>query len=388
VRLRSACAGVAAGTSAPTRNHDLLPATRGFTRGAEEPVHPTRGPFGGGYPAAAVQYRPRTVATNPMIQIRAAAPDDHPAIIALAARALGWRDGERDEALFRWKHLDNPFGPSPMWLAVDDGEIVGFRAFLRWSFDDPGAGTREAVRAVDTATHPSHRGRGVFTALTRHGLDAERERGTDFVFNTPNGQSRPGYLKLGWQVVGRVPVAVVVTSAGAAARMVRAKVPAAKWSEPVLVGDAAPDVLADDEPLGALVASTGPARGLRTTRSPEFLRWRYGLGPLHYRVLLRGASIDDGLAIFRVRRRGAATETTLADVLVPGGDRRAARDLVLAVVRATRPDYLISIQRRAVDGRSVRLPAQGPILTWRAIRPAPLPTLDRWDLTLGDIELF
>jgi hypothetical protein len=59
-----------------------------------------------------------------MIQIRAAVPDDHPAIIALAARALGWRDGERDEALFRWKHLENPFGPSPMWLAVDDGEVV------------------------------------------------------------------------------------------------------------------------------------------------------------------------------------------------------------------------------------------------------------------------
>jgi hypothetical protein len=169
--------------------------------------------------------------------------------------------------------------------------------------------------------------------------------------------------------------------------MVRARVPAAKWSEPVLAGEAAPDVLADDR-LDELVASVGPAVGLRTSRDPAFLRWRYGLGPLHYRVLLRGATIEDGFAVFRVRRRGAAVETTLADVLVPDGDRRAARDLARAVLRATRPDYLISVQRRAVDGRSVRLPGQGPILTWRAIRPAPRPTLDRWDLTLGDIELF
>lgn len=325
--------------------------------------------------------------TNPTIQIREATSGDHAAIVALAARALGWRDGERDEALFRWKHLDNPFGPSPMWLAVDDGEVVGFRAFLRWRFDDPDRGPQRAVRAVDTATDPDHQGLGIFTALTRHGLGVERDRGTDFVFNTPNDRSRPGYLKMGWQVVGRVPVAVIVPSVGAARRLVRARVPAAKWSEPVSVGRPASDALGDSG-LASLLDSLGPPRGLRTERSAEFLRWRYGLEPLHYRVLMRGASIEDGFAVFRVRRRGAATETTLTDVLVPGGDRRAARDLALAVVRVTRPDYLISVQRPLAAGRSVRLPAQGPILTWRSIRRPAMPALDRWDLTLGDIELF
>lgn len=328
------------------------------------------------------------MATNPLVQIRAATPEDHPAIIALAARSLGWRDGEPNEALFRWKHLDNPFGPSAMWVAVDDGEIVGFRAFLRWAFDDPGGDRCAAVRAVDTATDPDHQGRGIFTALTRHGLEAERDRGTGFVFNTPNDQSRPGYLKLGWQVVGRVPVAVVVASPAAARRMVRARVPADKWSEPVDVGMAAPDALADDAGLDALLASLGPAHGLRTARDPAFLRWRYGLEPLRYRVLQRGATLADGAAVFRVRRRGAAVETTLADVLVPDGDHRAARDLVRAVLRATQPDYLIAVQRRLVDGRSVRLPGQGPILTWRGIHRTSMPALDRWDLTLGDIELF
>jgi len=328
------------------------------------------------------------VATNPTIEIRAASPEDHPAVIDLAGAALGWRDREADEALFRWKHLDNPAGPSPMWLAVADGEIVGFRAFLRWSFDDPHLGRQSAVRAVDTATDPAHQGQGIFTALTRHGLDAEREAGTDFVFNTPNAQSRPGYLKLGWQVVGRVPVAVVVTSPAAAGRMVRARVPAGKWSEPSDAGRPAPEALADDDHLDALLASIAPARGLRTVRTPEHLRWRYGLDRLRYRVLARGATIEDGLAVFRVRRRGLAVETTLADVLVPGGDRRAERDLVAAVVRATRPDYLISVQRRVASGRSIRLPGQGPILTFRGIHRASMPPLDRWDLTLGDIELF
>ena len=34
-----------------------------------------------------------------------------------------------------------------------------------------------AVRAVDTATHPDHQGRGVFTALTEHALDGLRDDG-------------------------------------------------------------------------------------------------------------------------------------------------------------------------------------------------------------------
>lgn len=322
------------------------------------------------------------------IEIRAAEPADHPAIVALASRALGWREGEPNEELFRWKHLDNPAGPSSMWVAVDDGRIAGFRAFLRWSFDDPVRGPQRAVRAVDTATDPAYQGQGIFTALTRHGLDAERRDGTDFVFNTPNDQSRPGYLKLGWQVVGRVPVAVAVSSAAAGVRMLRARVPAGKWSEETGAGVPAPQVFAEDAAVADLLATVAPPSGLRTHRTPATLRWRYGLEPLRYRVLLRGAGIADGLAVFRVRRRGAAVETALVDLLVPGGDRRAARDLVRAVLVATRPDYLIGVQRRPISGRSIRLPGQGPLLTWRGVNRHDAPELAHWVLTLGDIELF
>ncbi len=325
---------------------------------------------------------------NTTIEIRAARPDDHGAIVDLAARSLGWRPGEPNEDLFRWKHLENPFGASSMWLAVDDARIVGFRAFLRWSFDDPRHGIQSAVRAVDTATDPAARGQGVFTALTRHGLEAERAAGTDFVFNTPNDQSRPGYLKMGWQVVGRVPVAVVVGSPASALRMIRARVPAGKWSEPCTAGYAAPEVLADESAVDDLLATVEGPRGLRTRRTAATLRWRYGLEPLRYRVLLRGASVADGLAVFRVRRRGAAVETALVDLLVPGGDRRATRGLVGAVLDATRPDYLISVQRRPVAGRSIRLPGQGPLLTWRGVNRTVVPDLPSWDLALGDIELF
>ena len=36
----------------------------------------------------------------------------------------------------------------------------------------------------------------------------------------------------------------------------------------------------------------------------------------------------------------------------------------------------------------VRLPGQGPILTWRGVCDAHMPALADWDLTMGDVELF
>ena len=65
-----------------------------------------------------------------------------------------------------------------------------------------------AVRAVDTATHPGLPGPGHLHPA--HAARARRAAPTtsSFVFNTPNDQSRPGYLKMGWQVVGRLPTAV------------------------------------------------------------------------------------------------------------------------------------------------------------------------------------
>src|SRR3954462_4949881 len=87
---------------------------------------------------------------------------DEPAVLDLLRSSLGEGPaGTRTAEFFRWKHLANPFGPSFMLVARSDGEIIGLRAFMRWRFS---AGGRDhaAVRAVDTATHPAHRGRGIF----------------------------------------------------------------------------------------------------------------------------------------------------------------------------------------------------------------------------------
>ncbi|MDQ1476788.1 MAG: hypothetical protein QOE62_2017, partial [Actinomycetota bacterium] len=84
------------------------------------------------------------------ISVRRAIDADRPAVLDLLADSLGWTRDQAFAEFFRWKHLENPFGPSPAWVAVEDEVVVGFRTFLRWEFEHPDGRTRRAVRAVDT----------------------------------------------------------------------------------------------------------------------------------------------------------------------------------------------------------------------------------------------
>ena len=128
-------------------------------------------------------------------------------MLALLSDSLaGGPTGERSPEFFRWKHEASPFGRSPRWWPSTTGRVVGLRTFMRWEFGSGGSSVR-AVRAVDTATDEAHRGRGIFKLLTLAALD--QMAGTaDLVFNTPNSNSLPGYLKMGWQRVAEVPIQV------------------------------------------------------------------------------------------------------------------------------------------------------------------------------------
>jgi GNAT superfamily N-acetyltransferase len=323
------------------------------------------------------------------LEIRRYEHADEPGVLALLQASLGWLADEHHARFFRWKHRDNPFGPSPAWVALDGDRVVGLRVLMRWEFEggDPVA---TAVRAVDTATDPDYQGRGIFSALTRRAVDELRAAGTHFVFNTPNRQSLPGYLKMGWEVVGRLPVAARPRSPSALARMARSRAPADLWSTPSHAGVDAVEALGDGAALDALLASQPEVRGLRTRRTAGVLRWRYtGFPALGYRVLTRGRGVEDGFAVFRLRRRGRALEAVVGNVLVPDADRRLVVQLLTAVPGAAGADYAVVLGDAArLRARFLPLPRQGPVLTWRALARTDRPPLASWHLTLGDIELF
>jgi GNAT superfamily N-acetyltransferase len=330
------------------------------------------------------------------IAVRPYEDADLGAVLALLTASLGdGPAGTRSEAFFRWKHLGNPFGRSMMLVAETEGRIVGLRAFMRWEFDAGGRRFR-AVRAVDTATHPDHQGRGIFSTLTLEALDRLRGE-TDFVFNTPNEKSLPGYLKMGWQVVGRVPIRIRVR------RPIRFATRARSWrtetSGAVPATSAPPAAEVLDERIDVLLAEREPSAGLATPRDPDYLRWRYGHAPL---LDYRAVAVDDhglleGLAVIRTRPRGSLAEATVAEAIVRPGDRRAAGRLLRRVGRGAGLDHATcsfpptsSPERAARRAGFLRVPG-GMTLVVNALghdlSPDPR-DLRSWSLSLGDLEVF
>ncbi|MEZ5243791.1 MAG: GNAT family N-acetyltransferase [Acidimicrobiales bacterium] len=321
---------------------------------------------------------------RPAPTVRRGTNDDIPAAIAVAAAALGWRRDEPNEAFFRWKHLDNPAGPSPMWLAIDDTHagtdtVAGFRTMLRWNFTGPDGATRRAVRAVDTATHPDHQRRGIFRALTTAAVDELTADGIEFVFNTPNDNSRPGYLRMGWREVGRIPTRFALRGPTSLPRLAQARTAAQKWSEPCALGVTV-DRAIDD--LVELDAATPSPSAIATTRTRDHLLWRYGFEPLAYRVIRS----DDAAAVIRLRRRGPALEAVLAEVFSP--DAKATRRLLRRLRHDLSADHLLTLARPPHPAPWLpTLPRLGPRLTVRDLAGTG-PDLEDFRFALGDIELF
>src|SRR6516165_6684405 len=116
------------------------------------------------------------------LTIRRASRGDLSSLLPLMRRSLGWTDVS--PRFLEWKHCDNPFGESLMWVALDGDRPVAFRAFLRWELCTPDGRTLRVVRAVDTATDPDHRRQGLFRRLTLDALDEMAGDDIAMVWNT------------------------------------------------------------------------------------------------------------------------------------------------------------------------------------------------------------
>lgn len=321
---------------------------------------------------------PRSVPAVPAgIEVRRAGDADLPEIIELCRRSLGWRDGDW-EAMFRWKHFQNPFGVSPMWVAIADGRIVGLRTFMRWEFERDGRVVK-AVRAVDTATDPDYQGKGLFTLLTLTALPELRAEGVHMVFNTPNTKSRPGYLKMGWQDVGTLRPVLRPVRLRRLPRVLRSRVPADHWPQEVAIGRSVQEWLAAD---GAEVL---PVRrsdsGVRTVIDSAFASWRFGSALQPCRVLGSGKTF----VVVEVRRRGVIVE--LVRMASFGPPRKVDRLLVRAA-KDVGADVVIRLGWSAPWRGFVPVPGAGPRLTCLMLADEPMPELKDWHLFMGDVALF
>ncbi len=338
--------------------------------------------------------------------------DETAVLDLLTASMAGGPTGTRSRDFFRWKHRDNPFGVSPGLVATDGDRIVGVRMFLRWRLAHGGR-TLHCLRAVDTATHPDYLRRGIFKTLTLELLrQLEQDEQVDLIFNTPNAASRPGYLRMGWQEVGTVPLQVAplrplrflrgvrgashANASGTADAVASSfKGPAARPETPL---GPARDAWKDEQQLANLLESLATPDRLHTRRTLDYLRWRYADAPgLDYLCIpVRDGGRLTGLGFARLRPRASLWELTLSDVLVADGDTRSAA-AVLSGARSSGADHVVvhaspGTEVRAVARRKGFLPVPGNgirlVANPRSAAATPALESSAWQLALGDLEVF
>ena len=237
---------------------------------------------------------------------------------------------------------------------------------------------------------PAHQGRGIFRRLTMTAVEELTAEGVDFVFNTPNDNSRPGYLRMGWSTVGRLPLVARVAGISSALRMRTSRVPAERWPVATTAGSDAAAVLADPR-VGALLESA--ARPVRAAHRAHSRVPPLALRPARARLPGDRARRRSGAPGSRCSACGAgATRSRPASPTCSCPRARRRRAPPAAAWSRGRPAPTTrsgSAARSFVRAASCRSPARV-----RSSRGDPSPITPRrrrcrdLDLSLGDVELL
>jgi len=312
------------------------------------------------------------------IKIRESEPGDIPQIIEVLRASLGETSSKKTEEVWRYKHVENPFGKSLVLVAVENDIIIGVRAFMRWKWQ-LGDRVLSSFRAVDTATHPKHQGKGVFKKLTLNAIDLAKEQGDDFIFNTPNTQSLPGYLKMGWVEVDKLRVRIILTKP-------------LSWLNTKQSGTYKILNKSSDSQLAELISKYNKLKSgenkLFTLKSSEYLTWRYVNNPLQ-KYEVKGD--EDFYLAGYIKKHKYFKELRITEHIYYND---SGLHKINKAVKDFRKKFGVHIISSSGLSSGLGFFGNfGPVLTMRNVNldlnlNQELLKLNNWSYTIGDLELF
>jgi GNAT superfamily N-acetyltransferase len=345
---------------------------------------------------------------SPGYSIRGYEPEDEEQVLDLLSQGLqGWAAYSDKRALWRWKHFANPFGPSHVLVACNEGgNIIGALVFMHWQFRF-GSQIIQSVRVTDSATLPAYRGLGIATTLRQRLVERAQHEGALLMFGTPNQYALPVSLKVGGQPIGKIRLLLrVLNYRHFVTGLVRSRL-----REHHSPHDQAQHFFRE-EPLTveSLLERRGQLTRLleqdqqfqnksyRTHRSLEYLQWRYGEHPLiSYYTLFREhrGELLGGL-IFRTDTYHSLKGIVLNELLLGRADEHLASTILNQLMSTLDADYILtyfskdSLHRRILGKRGfLRLPLRAYHLTigvWGPGVGEESRNLDNWGLTPGELE--
>jgi GNAT superfamily N-acetyltransferase len=331
------------------------------------------------------------------MQIRAAEKEDIPAIVELLKISLGESLMPKSETYWRWKHVDNPFGASDVLLAFEDKQLVGVRAFMLWSWQRGDERIR-AVRAVDTATHPDFQGKGIFSKLTMALLKEYQSSDRSLVFNTPNDKSLPGYLKMGWELAGQLPIRIQIRRPVSVVMAMLKKGKDDGRDDNKAIGGPTGLAFLDHAGLPGLLERSRQfhAGSFHTPHTVDSLRWRYKEVPVaQYGAVAEEGQGLNGLFIYRLKHSRMGLELRVTDCFVDAVDVLPLMKRKLAErAREHGADYIseTGVGNSFITTGLLSLKRNiGPMVTVRNISMkdmAAFKGLSHWHASVGDLELF
>ncbi|APS39315.1 GNAT family N-acetyltransferase [Salegentibacter sp. T436] len=311
------------------------------------------------------------------MKIREANHSDIPEILEVLKASLGETSSKKNQDIWRFKHVENPFGESLVLLAEEKDNIIGVRAFMRWRWQQ-GENIFSAFRAVDTATHPAHQGKGIFKKLTLKALELGKERGDHFVFNTPNQQSKPGYLKMGWKEIDKLNTQII-------------PIIPFFWNSISVQHYPKQTTDLSLKLLSVWNSKLEDSSNLYTPKTKDYLEWRYINNPLQeYRI----ETTENYFIAAYVKQHKKFKELRISElILVDPQYKKTCKSLIKKWAKEYGVHFISlnypwdpSIFKLKVSGKF------GPVLTFKNLESSSIDPkvyrIENWGYSLGDLELF
>jgi predicted N-acetyltransferase YhbS len=265
---------------------------------------------------------------------------------------------DRDLNFWKWKYESSPYGQAIVHGIFENNRIVACGSLWPISIKH-GNQSIKALEPCDTAVHPDFRRKGLFKLLNQTRMQAAIDTGATLIFNFPNSNSLPGYVRDGWFSIGRVPWFVRVMKPFSIIMDHRRDGPVSKLGVPQeWMLDISKTVELDGQ-LEAIYSH------LSLDRVPGYWQWRFNDHPTRQYGLVGGDGNDFAVFTLSIMANGLK-EMVIVDLVASPAQLPGLLDKIIASARRMQAGFIALMKPQALPS--------GPFYR-RAFLPVPMKNL-------------